>query len=42
MNFMKTKEQKYAFENPLIGAEDNCNLTRWNIPPWRFALSFNR
>lgn len=36
-----TLDQQRAFDAPLIGRPGE-RLHAWSLPPWAFALSFNR
>jgi len=36
-----TRYQQQAFDAPLIGRKQET-VTAWRMPPWNFALSFNR
>ena len=36
-----TRDQQHAFEAPLVGRPGEA-LHSWAVPPWSFALSFNR
>lgn len=36
-----TRDQQLAFDSPLIGRAGE-SLQLWALPPWSFALSFNR
>jgi len=38
---MMTNDQQAAFNDPLIG-RDGERVHAWAVPPWCFALSFNR
>lgn len=35
------KEQQAAFDRPMLGRQGETPYL-WRVPPWSFALSFNR